>query len=203
MRDGAIVADRRAAAAADIDHRAVLDVAGAADAHRGALGADHAIGPGAAALARADPAEDAGGGIDVGRAVEQDFGAEGEGHGAGPAVAASIPAGLSRPRNARARSASAGVASNGRATSTSARTLCGSRRTRPTRHNRRGGQPMSRGSARPVDRFAWITPAQGAVPDRQAMPRAARFQLSRCHAHRGCDQPARGWCASVQPAGFW
>ncbi len=93
MRDRTIVPDRGAAAAADMDHRAVLNVAGAADAHSGALGADHRIGPEAAALRGADAAEDTRGRIDVGRPIERNLGAEDEGHGADLTVTVHDPAG--------------------------------------------------------------------------------------------------------------
>ena len=70
-----------AASAADMDHGTVLDIAAAADAHRGTLGADHRIGPEAAAVSRADPAVDARGRIDIGGPIEVHVGAESEWHG--------------------------------------------------------------------------------------------------------------------------
>src|SRR5580658_10677011 len=71
-----VIADHRPIAAADMNHDGVLDIAPAADAHRGALGADHAVRPETAALARADAAEDTRGGIDEGGLFELHLGAE-------------------------------------------------------------------------------------------------------------------------------
>src|SRR5579872_2465600 len=69
VRDRAVVADCGAPAAADVDDGSVLDVAAAAQRDAGALGADHRVGPEAAALTGGYTTVDAGGGVEVGGAV--------------------------------------------------------------------------------------------------------------------------------------
>ena len=59
VRDRAVVADDGRRAVADVHHHVVLQVAAAADAHVGALGADHGIGPQARILADLHLAVDA------------------------------------------------------------------------------------------------------------------------------------------------